>query len=120
MELNCLWKNKHFVFPITVITGKYFGHNPVLAGAQILFDFHMSRQTNATIHRKPVVRNELMLARNGESLTSPLVAKELARAVSFHSRDGTKVHPTMSVEISQLTLYQGRVIPQVPGARYRG
>lgn len=70
-----------------------------------------------------MVRNELMLERNGESLTSPLVAKELARAVSFHSKDGTKMHPPMSVEISQLTLYRGRVIPQVPVAqhkRYRG
>lgn len=94
------------MFLITVITGKYFRHNPVLAGTQILFVFHTSGHTENTV---PVVRNNV--SRNGETLTKPLVAKKLVRAAYFHRRDGSKVHPTMSVEISQLTeiIYQERL-----------
>lgn len=86
-----------------MITGNYFRHNPILAGAQVLFVFHTSGHTENTV---PAVRNNV--SRNGKSLTKPLVAKKLLRAASFHSRDGSKGHPTMPVEISQLELYTER------------
>lgn len=40
-----------------------------------------------------MVRNKQILARNGDSLTNPLVAKKTLAELCVDSREGTKVHP---------------------------